>query len=118
MYLLSVQPYLDQFNRCYRNIITINNNPRGPLQDYIQRINPPKLSPFKQNTACCTTPNCIYVIKKFDNLNDFFIIDDLPELITFLLTNDYEIDYNITKLLQKSDVKLSNKILFFFKYLK
>ena len=44
MYLLSVQPFLDQHFKCYKQIITINVMPEGKLKELVKRINPPKLS--------------------------------------------------------------------------
>tara|TARA_Y100000996_G_scaffold366536_1_gene311880 strand:- start:43 stop:402 length:360 start_codon:yes stop_codon:yes gene_type:complete len=116
MYLLSVQPYLDQHYKCYKNIITINIYPKGPLQHFTQRINPPKLSPFKENSPCCENQKCILALKSINNSSQLMCVDELPSLIAFLTSNQYEIDSNITKIMLKSDVKLKHKILFFIKY--
>ena len=99
MYLLSVQPYLDQHFKCYKNIITINNNPKGPLQHYVYRINPPKLSPFKQNSSCCNESVCILALKSILEPHRLMCVDELSSLLTFLDTNNYEIDTNMTKIM-------------------
>lgn len=115
-YTLSVEPYLDQYNKCYRKIVTINTNPIGPLSKYISRVNPPRLSPFKENTICCSKSNCIFAI---NNINpnscskDFMCVDSIPELFGFLTSNGYTIDTNLTKIMQKSNIKLSNDLLCF-----
>ena len=120
-YTLSVQPYLDQHNKCYQKIITINVKPIGPLSKYVKLIHPPKLSPFKENSPCCTQENCVYVITHISSdssnssncCNNFMYIDDIPNLFSFLTSNGYTIDSNLTKIMQKSDVRLSNNLLCF-----
>ena len=116
MYLLSVEPFLYQHFKCYKQIITINIKPNGPLNTLVQRVNPPKLSPFKERSPCCDEPTCILAIKSINNPQNLMCVDELPSLITFLSTNQYEIDTSITKIMMKSDVKLKNKLLFFIKY--
>ena len=116
MYLLSVQPYLDQYNKCYKNIIIINMTPKGPLNKFVRRINPPKLSPFKVNSPCCPDPTCIQALCSIQNPHELMCVDEIPSLLTFLTMNSYEIESNITKIMMKSDVKLKDKILFFIKY--
>ena len=116
MYLLSVQPYLDRYLKCYKNIITISNKPKGPLEQIVQRINPPKLSPFKQRSPCCYEPACILAIKSITEPYRLMCIDEIPSLLIFLSEHGYEIDNETTKIMIKSDVKLKHKILFFIKY--
>ena len=116
MYLLSVQPFLDQHFKCYKNIITININPEGPLKNYVKRINPPKLSPFKERSPCCDEPQCILALKSINDPSKLMCVDEIPSLLAFLTTNKYEIDTSITKIMMKSDVKLQNKLLFFIKF--
>ena len=116
MYLLSVQTYLDQHFKCYKDIITINIFPNGPLGHIVSRITKNKLSTFQQNSPCCSESNCILAIKSINKFPKLMCIDELPSLITFLSNNGYEIDTNITRLMLESHVKLNNKILFFIKY--
>ena len=113
MYLLSVQPYLDR--KYYKNIITINTFPRGPLCKLVKRIYPTKLSPFTSNKQCCSD-NCLFALCSICNPCELMCLDELPELLTYLENNHYEIDHNISKIILKSNIKL--KILFFIKYIK
>ena len=115
MYLLSVQPFLDQHLKCYRQIITINVMPEGKLKELVKRINPPKLSPFKERSACCDEPTCILALKSISDSNKLMCVDELHSLLTFLSMNNYDIDPSITKIMMKSDGKLQNKLLFFIK---
>ena len=114
-YSLSVQPYLDQYNKCYKKIVVINANPHGILSKYVKRINPPKLSSFKQDSPCCSNKKCIFVICDINDncLDKFLSLDDIPNLFSFLITNGYTIDSKLTELMQNSKVKLSNDLLCF-----
>jgi hypothetical protein len=43
--------------------------------------------------------------------HQFLTVDELPELMTFLIDNGYKIDTSITKMLMKSNVKPSNDLI-------
>lgn len=101
MYLLSNTPYLDKFNKCYKNIIIINKFPNGPLSKYTRRINLPLLSDFQKYNSCCELNTCGYALISLCNCSSLMSIDELPDLITFLISNNYEIDYKTTKLLER-----------------
>ena len=115
MYTITTKPYLDQYNKKYIKIITINNMPQGNLAKYVKRIQTPKLSPFKQNNnypkECCQ-----YALYRFDDTNKFMCIDEIPDLFTFLTINNYTINYELTKMMNDSEVKITDKILCFFSY--
>tara|TARA_Y100000992_G_C21270955_1_gene496805 strand:+ start:1775 stop:2134 length:360 start_codon:yes stop_codon:yes gene_type:complete len=118
MYLLSVETYLDRYFKCYKDIIIINLFPDGALAELVTKVTMPKLSSFQQNSPCCPTNKCKLSLKSLHNSSSLMCIDEIPDLIEFLTLNNYEIDYNITKLMQESTVKLNQKILFFIKYKK
>ena len=42
------QPFLDTYNQCYKNIVTVNLLPQGPLAQLVRRVQFPPLSQFKQ----------------------------------------------------------------------
>jgi hypothetical protein len=115
-YTLSVQSYLDQHNKCYRKILTINTKPTGPLSEHIKQINAPKLSSFKEASVCCPSNNCMFAITNINCngcSNDLMCVDDIPNLFSFLSLSGYTIDTSLTKLMQKSDVRLNNDLLCF-----
>jgi len=115
-FLLSSMPYLDQYNNCYKNILTININPIGPLKSIVRRINPPKLSIFKEPSPCCPNQTCYYAVKSFNNPQELLCLDEIPILFNFLLTNQYKIDNSLTKLMNNSSIKMTNPILCFITY--
>lgn len=117
------QPYYDQYNQCYKNIMMVNVEPQGPLQRLVRRIKLPKLSPYQREGPCNPIPKCGLVILslrsgEFTQLNrqicdnSYMTPDEIPDLITFLLENGYQIETQITNMLNQND-KLSNKNLAF-----
>ena len=116
------QPYLDRFNQCYKNIITINMMPQGPLAKFVRRIQFPPLSEFKQPGPCSHINNCGLALISLNgdsccakNGSNLMVVDELPNLISFLLSNGYIIDTSITKMFNTSDIRFetenANKII-------
>jgi len=107
------QPYLDQYNQCYKNIVTINLPPQGPLADLVRKVNFPKLSPFKQDTACSPIKQCGLALVSLGgyfnsgckNGNDLMVVDEIPNLISILISNGYTVDTSITKMFYQSDIQ-------------
>ena len=111
-----IQPYYDRISQEYKNIITINIEPEGPLKRYVRRIQLPRLSYFQQLTDCrqcilaLTNPNyaCQELVTPFE----------IPDLFTFLSSNGYEIDTKITKMMNTNGVTIGNqKILCLIRYI-
>jgi len=118
-YTLTMQPYYEYINQCYRNILVLNNEPVGPLKSITKRLNPPKLSEFNYlsyNNECCYKQKCIYVIYDIDNHNELMCVDNIPNLFSFLVNNNYTIDTSITKMMQISPVKLTNPLICLISY--
>ena len=119
IYALTTQPYYCSINRCYRKILVLNQKPDGPLYNISRRINPPKLSPFKERPICCDTPTCIWAIKSLENnCDNLLCVEELPLLFQFLINNGYLIDTSITKMMNESSVKLNNPLICYISYLK
>jgi hypothetical protein len=94
----------------------------SPLNAIIKNVGPIKLSPFQTdsafsgcNSGCGNLSQCCNVlITKINNKHDLMCIDELPTLFQFLVTNGFTIDTSITKMMQNSNVKLSNDLICFF----
>lgn len=113
-YSINSQPFYDSFNECYKNILTISAKPHKlPFSTIVKRLQMPKLSPFKESSNCCPTPNCVYALYKIHNNCELMSPDDIPELFNFLLSNNYKIDTSITKMMNSSEVKMTNKLVCF-----
>ena len=95
-YALYSQPYLDKKCQCYKNIITINLQPKGPLETLVRKIQFNPLSPFQQKGPCVPYNNCGLALKSLNNFcngcDDLMIVDEVPNLIAFLMTNGYTVD--------------------------
>ena len=118
------QPFLDTYNQCYKNIVTVNLIPQGPLAQLVRRVQFPPLSQFKQPGPCSRINNCGLALTTlngvfYNNLNKgcsgFMIVDEVPNLMSFLLSNGYYINTSITKMLNTSDIRFetenANKII-------
>ena len=114
------QPYLDKFNQCYKNIVTINLIPQGPLAQFVRKVQFPPLSQFKQPGPCSRINNCGLALTALNNIcnkgcSGFMVVDEVPNLLSFLLSNGYSVNTSITKMLNTSDIRFetenANKII-------
>ena len=135
MYSIVGAPFYDERNQCYKKIIRINKMPTGNLTHIVKRIRSPRLSHFDTyggsggnggnggNGDCCGgsglngfNPPCIFAIFNPNHKNKLLTVDELPDLMTFLVDNGYTIDTSITKMLMKSNVKPSNDLICYVSY--
>jgi len=121
-FALFSQPYLDRVNQCYKNIVVINNHPAGPLGKLVKKTVFPILSQFKQPGPCSPTKNCGLALKSINEQScyDLMTVDELPDLMTFLLMNGYKVDTSLTKMFNTSEVRFqtnnANKLICFVTY--
>jgi hypothetical protein len=118
-YTLFSQVYLDKYNQCYKNIITCNVPPRGPLEKILRRVIFYPLSTFKQQQQG-HRQTCGIGFVSMSNSCHLMTTCEIPELFSFLLANGYKIDTSITKMLNDSDIQIgandSKKIICFITY--
>ena len=116
---ITSQPYYDTFTQCYKNIMTVNLEPQGPLRTFVRQIHLPRLSPFHVEGPCNPIPKCALALQNFNNYNcckkdcNLMTPNEIPELISFLLSNGYQIETQLTNMLKQSEIKLNNKKLTF-----
>ena len=120
-FTITCQPFYDQYNQCYKNILMVNVEPCGPIRRIVRRIKLPKLSPFQREGPCNPIPQCGLALQslhgteyglnccKLNSGCNLMTPDEIPDLITFLMSNGYQIETQITNMLNQSDIKLSNK---------
>jgi len=114
-FTITSQPFYDQYNECYKNIIMVNLEPRGPIRRIVRRITLPKLSPFQQDNQCYQ--KCGLALQSLRGINygrvtshcNLMTPDEIPDLITFLTGHNYQIETQITNMLNQSEIKLSNQ---------
>jgi hypothetical protein len=122
------RPYLDTYNQCYKNIVTINLLPQGPLAKFVRRTQLPVLSEFKQPGPCNRLEKCCLALTSINNDYDccnkngsnLMVVDEVPNLISFLVSNGYSVDTSITKMFNESDIRFQtdneNKLICFITY--
>jgi len=112
------QPFYDQYNQCYKNIMLVNVEPKGPLRRLVRRVNFPKLSPFKREGQCNQIANCGLALQSINREGccykknsgcDLMTPNEIPDLITFLIGNGYQIETQITNMLNQSELKMSEQ---------
>ena len=133
-YTLFSRPYLDTYTQNYKNIVTINLPPKGPLGQFVRPIQFPPLSEFKFSSSSSYYNRrgqiCGLAIGSlnpfFNNNNNKFgqglmVVDEVPDLFAFLLSNGYKIDTSLTKMMNGSDIRFqtenANKIIAFITYI-
>jgi hypothetical protein len=119
------QPYLDNYNECYKNIITLNALPQGSLANFVRQINPPQLSHFKNYLSPCDPiKKCCLALSRgcvcTTGCDDLMVVDDIPDLISYLLENGYTVNTSITKMFNQSEIRFNtnnaNKLICFITY--
>lgn len=123
-FTISSQPFYDEYNQNYRNILTVNIEPMGPLQKFIRRIQMPYLSPFQKYGNYNSRELCGLAITRLPHIvtnydasynynnkcvSELMNADETPGLISFLLSNGYQIETQITNMMNLSNVKTNNK---------
>ena len=137
------QPYLDTYNQCYKNIVVINLMPQGPLAELVTRVKFEPLSEFKVSTPCNPYKQCGLALMSINNFNncmsnnymsnncmsnncmsnkclDLMDVNEVPNLISFLVSNGYTVDTSITKMFNNSEIRFDtntgNKLICFVTY--
>ena len=99
----------------YKNILIINHYPNGPLSNFVHKIHCKRLSHFESDNDY---EKCVFAIFSFKHPGKFMTMDEIPDLYSFLLSNDYMIDSKFNDLLNQSDIKYNNKKILFFVFYK
>ena len=114
-FTITSQPYYDQYNQCYKNILMVNVEPQGPLRRLVRRIKLPKLSPFQVEGTCNQIQKCGLAIQglNYSCNNNLMTPNEMPDLITFLFSNGYQIETQLTNMLNQSEIRLPDRRLVF-----
>ena len=110
-----------------KNIITVNLTPQGPLAKFVRRIQLPVLSEFKQPSPCNRIEKCCLALTSLNNDccnkngSNLMDVDEVPNLISFLVSNGYSVDTSITKMFNQSEIRFQtdneNKLICFITYI-
>lgn len=131
MFTLTTEPYYDTWTQCYKNIITINIVPRGPLRNFVIRLPYTKLGPNRYDYSNCgpEQPTCrLALVKrgllgtaccgvgvgvggyapKWGGCGYLMTPDDIPNLFTFMTARGYTINTAVTDMLNVSAIRMQN----------
>ena len=116
-FTITSQPFYNQYSQCYTNIIMVNIEPQGPIRKFVRMIKLPKLSPFQREGPCNPIQQCGLALKSLNGPEigcsykdcNLMTPNEIPDLISFLIANGYQIETQITNMLNQSEIKLSNK---------
>lgn len=118
--VMYIEPFLNTFYKTYQNIITLSSMPTGPLSNMVSIIPSPKLSPFQNTSPFSNNPNnCLYVLLRYPKnssrgsgnsaikfRDSFMFAEDIPSVFSYLRTNGYIIDTDLTKMMNKSRISI------------
>lgn len=108
-----LEPILNPYNKVYQNVITLSCMPEGPLKDLVITKSFPKLSPFQQGPIT-HRDQCMYVLSRYPkkstpfnmgNNDTFMNGEDVPSLLSYLSTNGYKVESDLTRLIFDSNIK-------------
>ena len=98
-----IETILNQQSKEYENIITLDNIPKGPIEKMISRIRFPSLSIFSDANNRKLNYGCKNVLTRYPNNSSCYMYEeDIPSVFSYLQSNGYTINTELTKLYKKS----------------
>jgi hypothetical protein len=125
-FTISTRPYYEEGLQQYKNILVTNIEPLGPLRRFVRRININNRQQSLYNNSLYYDDNnrscCIFAIVSLFNQNGYnngynnccngfglMTPDEVPNLISFLQANGYQIETQLTNMLhQTPNIQNSN----------
>ena len=116
-YMISSETFLNRCSENYRNIVTINIPPLGPLAKYVVRLQMPRLSHFglEHHEPCALALTSFRVGNNSFNQNyingsgnfsrGLLYDDEIGDLFSFLLGNGYTIDTKLTNMMNANSTR-------------
>jgi len=114
---LYLEPYLNTYFKTYHNIITLSTMPTGPISGMVQSIHTNKLSPFQTNSPFSAN-ECTFALFRYPNSQTqpnikhgdaFMNENDIPSILSYLQSNQYTVDTQLSTMLFKSPAIIGNK---------
>ena len=113
--ILYLEPFLNTFYKTYQTIVTLSSMPSGPLSELVTQISTSKLSPFQNISPFSqTSASCLHVLLRYPKSSignapsiknpDYFMgPEDIPSIFSYLHSNGYVVDTQLTKILFKGN---------------
>ena len=116
-FTITSSPYYDRCSQQYQNILMLNIEPEGPLRRFVRRLQLPRLTSFQsdglEETCGLVLTNFLnnnqnyYNNNQNNNKNGLMTPNDIPDLYSFLTANGYQIDTQLTNMMNQSQVKMT-----------
>ena len=113
-YTVCLEPFLNTYYKEYQNILTVDREPTGAINNYVKRVHLSSLSPFETfPSALSPVESCIHAFVRnpngftLKNNNPFLNERDIPSLLGFLRTNGYTVDMETVKIMHKAGMQNS-----------
>jgi len=98
-----IETILNSQTQEYENIITLDNILKGPIEKMISRIRFPSLSIFSDVNNRKLNYGCKNVLTRYPNNSSYYMYEeDIPSVFSYLQSNGYIINTELTKLYKKS----------------
>jgi hypothetical protein len=105
IYSVKYEPFFDTKTGKYINIITISQDPKGPLSSLVRRVYREKLS---DKEVIESEDKCSFSIMSARNTERYMNLNELPMLYAFLKNNKYDINH--------IDLKWEDRTICFIEY--
>ena len=119
-FTITSQPYYDSHCQQYMNILMVNIIPEGPLGHLIRRLRLPRLyregSLYNSMDGCGLAITNPFLNRTFSNNsnsnnsncnNHLMTPNEIPDLYSFLTANGYQIETQLTNMMNQSAVKIT-----------
>ena len=112
MYAIYSTPYLDKIQQTYYNILTIEPKPIGNLKDMVKQIQLSSLTnQFGSSHNYSTLSSCVYALTSIKDPFKLMELNEIPALFNELKENGYNINTDITNMMNRGNVRQENRVL-------
>lgn len=115
-FTITSEPHYDAFSQCYFNALIVSIMPAGPLQPFIGRLKEEDKRLIQTKTQCMRqqTNKCLLAIRSMDSDRgcrcNWMTSEEVPDLISFLLAHGYQMETQITNMLNQTPLSRQPQI--------
>ena len=101
VFALYLETLLEPFSQEYKTVVSLDTMPDGPISQCVFQAKSPELSIFKYPYET----KCKYYLTKYPSTKTYMGRDDIPKIYSYLESNGYTVDKNLTKLYKENNTK-------------